>query len=125
MSSTLAVLRAYIAGMKVCGDRRWSSVENGHTSGALDPIVPLIGIRMPMHISHAARLNRHARRSNRFRDKEVGAIRDPDCSTLRLGACSHIAKPEHERIWWLACGRRHLRCDQAITVISRGGTSRA
>ena len=41
---------ADIAGMKVCGDGRWSGVENGYTSGALDPIVPLIGIRMPMPV---------------------------------------------------------------------------
>ena len=40
----------------------------------------------------------------------LSAIRTVPLFVSVLG--SHIAEPEHERIWRLACGRRHLRLDR-------------
>jgi hypothetical protein len=103
---------ADVAGMKVRGDRCRSGIENGHPSGTFDNVRPLIGIGMPMHISQAARSNRHSRRGNRLRNKEIGAVGDPHRPALCLPVRLNIAEPKYEGICWLPCRGRNLRRDR-------------
>ena len=64
-----------------------------------------------MHISQSARLNRDHRRSNRFPNKEVGAVREPYRPALRINERLEIGAPENVRIRRLACSRRNLVFD--------------
>src|SRR5580658_4839236 len=55
---------ADVAGMEVRGHRLRPGVEDGYASFSLQPVIPFVGVRMPMHLSQAARFDRHHRRSN-------------------------------------------------------------
>jgi len=49
-----ALYVAYVSGVKVHSDGSWPGVENGHASLTLDPVLPFIGIRMPMHLPESS-----------------------------------------------------------------------
>src|ERR1700753_594714 len=61
---------ADIASMEILGRDARSGVIYRHSPVALYPILPFIGIRMPVHFAHTSRLDRHQRRCNSRRHFE-------------------------------------------------------
>src|SRR5260370_9127670 len=49
---------ADVAGLEVGGPGARSGIEHRHAALALDPILPFVGLGMPMQLPHAARLHR-------------------------------------------------------------------
>ena len=107
---------ADVAGMEVCGHRLRPGVEDGlRRSFSLHPVIPFVGIGMPMHSSQAARFDRHRLLQQCFRRKgswccpaSFAPIRSSS-QRIRL----ELVTLENVGIWRLACCRRHLGLDPA------------
>ena len=65
---------ADVAGMEVCGHSLRPGVEDGYASFSLHPVVPFVGVGMPMHGSQTARLDRHHGCSHVFRDVQAKLV---------------------------------------------------
>jgi hypothetical protein len=95
----------------------WPGVEHRHLSLALDIVLPLVGIRMPVHFAHAARLDRHHYRCNRQRRVEVAGVGDTDRTAGIVLDRFHVREMEGERVGRHAGGR----CDRLLVGIERAG----
>src|SRR4029077_4621033 len=82
--SEVALDIADIAGSAVHGHGFRARIEHGHAALALDVILPLVGIRMPMHLANAPR--RYGDHSGRHggRHREIGAVGDMQGAGVRL-----------------------------------------
>src|SRR5882757_6716368 len=93
---------ADIAGTEVHRDSVRASVEDCHLSFALDPVLPFVGVGMPVHLPQAAGPHRHQRGGNCGRNGEVAAVGDPYRTALRLARRGCRSEREGERVWRLA-----------------------
>src|SRR6202012_5023441 len=73
-----------IASLKIEGPRLTRRGENTHPRLSVDVILPLVGVRMPMHLTHAARLNFDQCRSDRFRCGKYARVGDAYRAALGL-----------------------------------------
>src|SRR2546421_383326 len=75
---------ADVAGAEVEGARLPGSTENAHARLALDVILPLVGVRMPMHLAHCAGIDLDQGRCNLSGYREHAGISDPRRSAASL-----------------------------------------
>src|ERR1700753_3455314 len=87
---------ADVACVEVHCDGIWTGVEDRHLSFALDPVLPLIGVGMPVHLAQAAGTHRYKRCSNRCRNREVAAVSDVHRTALSLARGRSRSKREGE-----------------------------
>src|SRR6266700_4739621 len=86
-----------IAGTKVEGARLTGSGEHAHARLALDVILPLVGVGVPMQLAHSAGVNLDQGRSDRA-NWEVAGIGDPHRYAPGLdGLLRH--EPVAEGLW--------------------------
>jgi len=88
---------AHVAGLEVERAGVAAAGEHGHAAGALDPILPVRRVRVPVQLAQSARLDIDQRR-RRGRNREVPPVRDADRAVRRLiGSCAVMR-------WLNVCG---------------------
>src|ERR1700676_3126457 len=91
---------ADVARAEIRRGRRRTGVEHRHPRFALEVVLPFIGVRMPVQLAHAARLDRDQGGSGCRRYIEIAAVDDLDGPAFVLPVRCLLAKRPYVRMGW-------------------------
>src|ERR1700733_3228017 len=100
-----------VASGEIHSERVRAGVEYRHAPLALDIVLPLVRIRVPVHLAHSARSNSNEGRGYRGRDLEICAVGDLDGSGIGRSGGPRGLKRENK---WMGRSRRVLLNCRAV-----------
>src|SRR6185369_8720365 len=75
-----------------------AGVEDRHLSLALDPVLPFVGVGMPVHLPQSSWAHRYQRGGDRGRNNEVAAVGNMHGASLGLARRGSRSEREGERM---------------------------
>ena len=91
---------ADVARVEIHRDSIRARVEHRHGAFALNPVLPFVGVGVPVHFAQGTGMDRQQRGGYRRGDGEVSAVGDAHYPASRLSRRGHRSEREGERVGW-------------------------